>query len=222
MHFIVRGSIKENDMKILLKYLGVFILASPGWALEPIEQTHLPENLELIIQEQPSYEYRELDNLVTTIVEHNVPWTSQEKLCLAKNIFHEAANEPLEGQVAVAVVTLNRALNSDFPSTICDVVYQRNTFSRQRIVKSARQTLQQITWTVCQFTWTCQKVKPPRETDIRWQNILETVEHFSEGGFPTWRQKYKHSYNYHAYYVNPRWNLRFFTRTGAHLFYTRK
>ena len=49
--------------------------------------------------------------------------------CLAKNIYFESRGEPLEGQYAVAYVTLNRVLDSRWPDTICDVVYEPNQFS---------------------------------------------------------------------------------------------
>jgi len=44
--------------------------------------------------------------------------------CLAKNIYFEARNEPFAGQLAVALVTLNRVYDDTFPNTVCDVVYQ--------------------------------------------------------------------------------------------------
>ena len=43
--------------------------------------------------------------------------------CLAKNIYHEAGNEPFEGKVAVAQVTLNRASSDKFPDDVCKVIY---------------------------------------------------------------------------------------------------
>lgn len=48
-------------------------------------------------------------------------------MCLALNIYHEARSEPLEGQIAVAMVTMNRA--SWQTSQVCDVVYERKQFS---------------------------------------------------------------------------------------------
>ncbi|WP_252193638.1 cell wall hydrolase [Pseudomonas sp. TAE6080] len=48
-------------------------------------------------------------------------------ICLALNIYHEARGESLEGQVAVAMVTMNRA---NWQTTrVCQVVYERNQFS---------------------------------------------------------------------------------------------
>ena len=43
--------------------------------------------------------------------------------CLAENIYYEARGEPLNGQYAVAEVTLNRVRSPYFPKTICAVVH---------------------------------------------------------------------------------------------------
>lgn len=47
--------------------------------------------------------------------------------CLALNIYHEARGEPLEGQYAVAMVTLNRAKRK--LNRICAEVYRPYQFS---------------------------------------------------------------------------------------------
>jgi spore germination cell wall hydrolase CwlJ-like protein len=49
--------------------------------------------------------------------------------CLAQNIYFESRGESLEGQAAVAWVTLNRVLDHRFPNTICKVVWQDSQFS---------------------------------------------------------------------------------------------
>jgi N-acetylmuramoyl-L-alanine amidase len=46
-----------------------------------------------------------------------------ELRCLAENIYFEARGEPLDGQYAVAEVTLNRVRSPRFPKTICKVVH---------------------------------------------------------------------------------------------------
>jgi spore germination cell wall hydrolase CwlJ-like protein len=154
--------------------------------------------------------------------------TEREKECLSRNIYHEAANEPVEGQVAVAIVTLNRANDPFYPNNVCDVVYQRGSYSAKKTVevkigkgKNQRTEEREITksWIVCQFSWTCERVKPPSETDPRYVKIKEIVNEFSEGGFVEYREKYAKSYHYHAYYVNPRWKLNRLHRVGAHIFY---
>ena len=55
--------------------------------------------------------------------------------CLAENIYFEARGEPIEGQYAVAEVTLNRTRAEHFPHTVCAVVHQmRWDPGRHRIV----------------------------------------------------------------------------------------
>jgi N-acetylmuramoyl-L-alanine amidase len=55
--------------------------------------------------------------------------------CLAENIYFEARGEPLNGQYAVAEVTLNRTRTQNFPHTICAVVHEmRWDPSRRRFV----------------------------------------------------------------------------------------
>lgn len=49
--------------------------------------------------------------------------------CLALNIYHEARGEPVDGQIAVAQVTLNRVADPRYPDNVCDVVYQPSQFS---------------------------------------------------------------------------------------------
>lgn len=44
--------------------------------------------------------------------------------CLAENVYFEARGEPLEGQYAVAEVTLNRTQAPNFPHTVCEVVHE--------------------------------------------------------------------------------------------------
>ena len=46
-----------------------------------------------------------------------------EMRCLAENIYFEARGEPLNGQYAVAEVTINRLRSPYFPKTICGVVH---------------------------------------------------------------------------------------------------
>jgi N-acetylmuramoyl-L-alanine amidase len=58
--------------------------------------------------------------------------------CLAENIYFEARNQPIEGQIAVAYVTLNRVANPAYPKTVCGVVKQVELHKKK-----------------CQFSWYC-------------------------------------------------------------------
>lgn len=50
-------------------------------------------------------------------------------LWLALAVFNEARSEPVQGQVAVAEVVLNRTTSTCYPSSTRKVVLQRNQFS---------------------------------------------------------------------------------------------
>ena len=59
--------------------------------------------------------------------------------CLAKNIFHEARNQPQIGKVAVAYVVLSRAADNE--TTICKTVYQKHQFSWVGHVKNRKHNI---------------------------------------------------------------------------------
>ena len=59
----------------------------------------------------------------------NAPQQFEEHDCLIDNLLHEARGEPLIGQLAVLEVVYTRAARSDYPNTICGVVYQSYQFS---------------------------------------------------------------------------------------------
>ena len=71
-----------------------------------------------------------------------------EAVCLAKNIYFEAGNQPLAGKVAVAQVVLNRMEHSAYPKDICGVGYQakwkENWKGNMMPVRNQ-----------CQFSWYC-------------------------------------------------------------------
>jgi hypothetical protein len=52
-----------------------------------------------------------------------------EQECLAGAVYFEAKGEPLEGQLAVAEVILNRTEADGYPNSICGVVKQKAQFS---------------------------------------------------------------------------------------------
>lgn len=52
-----------------------------------------------------------------------------EAECLAGAVYFEAKGEPLDGQLAVAQVIINRAGSGRFPKSLCSVVFQRGQFS---------------------------------------------------------------------------------------------
>ena len=55
--------------------------------------------------------------------------TPREKELLTKLVYAEAGGEPLEGQIAVAAVVLNRVRSPKFPDTVWDVIHQPGQFT---------------------------------------------------------------------------------------------
>ena len=123
--------------------------------------------------------------------------------CLAKNIYHEAANEPFEGKVAVAQVTLNRAASGQFPDDICKVIYQKNKLYEK---------------VICQFSWYCDrtvKFRPVNQTSYDESMAVAKkvlLEDFRLPGL-------KDAMYYHADYINPGWNRQRVAKIGHHIFY---
>jgi spore germination cell wall hydrolase CwlJ-like protein len=123
--------------------------------------------------------------------------------CLTRNIYWEAANEPFEGKVAVAQVTLNRMQSGKFPDSVCGVVHQKNVFYER---------------VVCQFSWYCEgnhKVKAIHKP--MWRESEEVAKKVLLEGFRL--PSLKNALYYHADYVSPGWNHPKIEKIGRHIFY---
>lgn len=134
-----------------------------------------------------------------------VPARQMEKqlACLAKNIYYEAGNEPFEGKVAVAQVTLNRVETGKFADSICGVVYQKTTF---------------LSKTVCQFSWFCENngvAKPIHKESFKESEEVARMVLLEGMRLPS----LKEAVYYHADYVDPKWNKPKIKQIGRHIFY---
>lgn len=78
----------------------------------------------------------------------------EEAYCLAKNVYYESSGEDIQGQFAVASVTLNRVKDSRYPTTICEVVKQTTISNVTKRV-------------VCQFSWYCENDKKGKDITFR-------------------------------------------------------
>jgi cell wall hydrolase len=121
--------------------------------------------------------------------------------CLTSAIYYEAAQEPTDGQRAVAQVVLNRVRHPAFPNSVCGVVYEGSTRA-----------------TGCQFTFTCDGSMRYAPVPALWNRARKVAEAalsgsvFAPAGYAT---------HYHADYVVPYWASSL-TKTaveGAHIFY---
>ena len=122
-----------------------------------------------------------------------------EATCLAKNMYYEARNQGLAGQLAVSLVVMNRVKDSRYPNTVCGVVEQgptRESWKKNGPYYPIRNR--------CQFTWFCDgKSDEPKEPttykrllDLALVLVYDDIQivDFTEGAT-----------HYHADYVYPAW-----------------
>ena len=127
-----------------------------------------------------------------------------ELKCLAENVYHEARGEPLEGQYAVAEVTMNRVRSTRFPDSVCEVVHEKRWDARRRRDVGA-------------FSWTeLDSLRQPR--GAAWEQALEVATAVYDGAHTP---RVPNALHYHANYIKPSWartNRRVAT-IGSHVFY---
>ena len=56
------------------------------------------------------------------------PYSDEDLDLISRVIMHESGYETLKGKMAVGNVILNRVANSQFPSSVSEVIYQKNQF----------------------------------------------------------------------------------------------
>lgn len=123
--------------------------------------------------------------------------------CLAKNIYYEAGNEPFEGKVAVAQVTMNRVASGKFPTGICEVIYQKNLVYEK---------------VICQFSWFCSNTTMIRPINqAAYNESMEVAKKVLLEGFRL--PSLKTALFYHASYVSPNWGKKPIAKIGQHIFY---
>ena len=127
------------------------------------------------------------------------PERNKQILCMAKNIYHEAANEPIIGRYAVAQITLNRKMNPRYPKKICEVILDPYQFSWANDKR--------IRWT---------QPKGPA-----WEEAKKIAEDVVIHGYRV--KGLENGLFYHADYVSPKWKDRSatITQVGRHIFYSR-
>jgi spore germination cell wall hydrolase CwlJ-like protein len=127
-----------------------------------------------------------------------------DALCLTQAIYFEARGEPLEGQLAVAQVVLNRYSSPRFPKSICGVVYEHHPGASSY---------------ACQFSFSCDSWPDVVWNRNAWADakaiaFLANSRRLPDvtGGRAT---------HYHTTWVSPNWSDEIDeTRTlGNHIFY---
>lgn len=116
-----------------------------------------------------------------------------ELKCLASAVYYESKGEPLDGQLAVAQVILNRVENGRFGRDVCAVVTAPKQFS---FVSGGQ-------------------IRTPAGS-ANWE-IAKAVAMIAIGG--GWREIVPDATHFHATRVNPGWKLRRVATVGQHVFY---
>lgn len=117
--------------------------------------------------------------------------------CLAGAVYFEARGEPVEGQLAVAEVVLNRAASGRYPPDVCAVVTQPRQFS---FIRNGR-------------------FPPINKASEAWRRAV-AIAHIAREQLAG--EIAPNVLWYHAHYVSPRWGRRLtrVIRIGAHIFYS--
>jgi spore germination cell wall hydrolase CwlJ-like protein len=123
--------------------------------------------------------------------------TGKEEACLAKAVYFEARGEPIQGQLAVAQVVLNRAASGRYPASWCRVITQKAQFS---------------------FIHRGRFPAPNRKSEA-WRKAVG-VAHIAKAGLV--KEIAPNVLWYHATYVSPSWgrSLTRETQIGLHIFYS--
>ena len=121
---------------------------------------------------------------------------SRDMRCLAQAIYFEARGEPLDGQLAVGRVVINRAESGVFPADYCGVVTQRAQFS---FVRGG-------------------VIPTPDTSSSAWKRAVAVAQIAHQ---ELWDSPAKDALFFHATYVNPSWARKKVAtaKLARHIFY---
>tara|TARA_X000001388_G_scaffold62611_1_gene48400 strand:- start:548 stop:976 length:429 start_codon:yes stop_codon:yes gene_type:complete len=131
-------------------------------------------------------------------------------MCMALNMYHEAKNQSMLGQLAVGQVVMNRVEDKRFPDNVCDVVTEAVTYKG-----TDKPVLHK-----CQFSWYCDGQKDEPDFDSKeWWDAKEYASIVLSGTIIL--DVTEGATHYHATYVRPAWakTKTKTTRIDRHIFY---
>ena len=112
---------------------------------------------------------------------------------MALNRYHEARNQWLLGNIAVAEVVLNRVDDDRYPDTNCEVVRQGPTYKwRPQLPVKHR----------CQFSWFCDGKTDVPNDPYAWERSLAIAQDMVDMGQTGLLEGATH---YHSIRVFPEW-----------------
>ena len=167
---------------------------------EVVPQFVSREVVQPVPAENPAVEAEDQDDTRTAgslrelIAETDVSALDPELECLAGAIYFEARGEPINGQLAVGEVVVNRANSGRFPATYCGVVKQAGQFS---FVKRGT-------------------IPAPKRSSAAWQTAQAIARIAHEG---SWDSAAKDSLFFHARRLSPGWRMQKVASISNHVFY---
>jgi spore germination cell wall hydrolase CwlJ-like protein len=125
--------------------------------------------------------------------------------CLSTAIYFEARGEPLDGQIAVGQVVLNRVFSGFYPGDVCGVVYQNADH-----------------FAACQFTFACDGTSPMIKEPQAWELAKAIASKLLSGALQ--EKEVAGATHFHATYVHPVWRqeMEEKAKLGGHIFYRPK
>ena len=190
----IEGHEEQGYMKTI--FISIVLLFSLTILVQPVGEASVNRT------EVPKWTYESIAQEAT-----------KQHECLAKNIYFEARNEPFAGQFAVAMVTLNRVYDKNFPDKICEVVYQGLHYASGHPKRDR-----------CQFSWYCDG----KVDDVKNKKAYMNAENVADLALDSYKSIKAKGLDitegaryYHTYEVSPRWSKVYpvVGRIGDHIFY---
>ena len=156
----------------------------------------------------PNWKYKSLDTEVD---------------CLAKNIYYESRQEPIEGQIAVGLVTINRLKSEQFQNSICDVVWRQDRIRKNVTIRKHHHVrIVSKVVKVAQFSWTLdRRCRTPKDLEV-WIRIKQLAQSMlKQASLDNYQDFTKGALWYHTFRVHPKWRHEYevVVRIGNHIFY---
>ena len=149
-------------VKVVRVFLALFAIlwytTSPTGSTVPFRL----ESFQVVKTDIPSY-YKPLEF-------NTVKYTPEDAKCLAKNIYFEAGVESTAGKLAVANVTINRAIHVNYPNTICGVVREGIHYY------NAKKDEYFPVRNRCQFSWYCDGLGDIPREGRTWKSAQELAK----------------------------------------------
>jgi spore germination cell wall hydrolase CwlJ-like protein len=153
----------------------------PAAAIEPAAEDAPRFYAEEVVQPVPEADASDAASLAELVEAMPADGSlSRDLQCLAQAIYFEARGEPLDGQLAVGAVIVNRTASGRYPSDYCSVVTQRGQFS---FVRGGR-------------------IPAPDESSPAWTRARAIAQIAHQD---LWQSPAGEALFFHARYVRPGW-----------------